>query len=88
METYTIERIEIWSLARVLAVMAVAWAIIISLVWLVMGFGAGPTPGIAELLLYVVVSPLVGGFVGLVVAILFNLAVVVVGGLEIDLDGQ
>lgn len=85
MDTYTIERVDVRSLAMLLAVMALAWAIIIDLVWLLLGFGAAPTPGFAELLIYLLASPIAGAIVGAIAAILFNLAVVFVGGLEIEL---
>lgn len=85
MDTYTIERVDVRSLAFLLAVMALAWAIIIDLVWVVIGFGAGPTPGFAELIIFLLTSPIAGAIVGAIAAILFNLAVVFVGGLEIEL---
>lgn len=84
METRYIERVDVVSLASLLAVMALAWAIIISLVWFVLGFGAGPTPGFMELIIMVAVSPIMGAIVGAIAAILFNLAVVFVGGLEVE----
>lgn len=85
MDTYTIERVDVRSLAFLLAVMALAWAIIIDLAWLVIGFGAGPTPGFAELIVFLLGGPIAAAIVGAITAILFNLAVVFVGGLEIDL---
>jgi len=85
MDTRSIERLDVRSLALIVAVMALAWTIIISLVRLVLGLGAGPSPGLAEVLILIVASPLAGVVVGAVIAILFNLAVVFVGGLEVDL---
>lgn len=85
METRHIERVDVVSLASLLAIMALAWSIILALVWFVLGFGGGPTPGFMELLISVLVSPIMGAIVGAIAAILFNLAVVFVGGLEVEL---
>lgn len=84
METRYIERVDVVSLASLLAVMALAWSIILALVWFVLGFGGGPTPGFMELIITVAVSPIMGAIAGAIAAILFNLAVVFVGGLEVE----
>lgn len=85
METHYIERVDVVSLASLLAVMALAWSIIIALVWVGLGLGARPMPGFMELIISVLVSPIMGAIVGGVAAILFNLAVVFVGGLEVGI---
>lgn len=85
MPQYTIERVGVRSLALLLGAMALAWGIITALVWVGVGLERGPFPGLPELASLLIGAPLGGIVVGAISAILFNLAVVLVGGLEIEM---
>lgn len=86
MEQYTITEVTVRSLAAMLGVMMLAWGILVSLVWIVVGLAGAPFPGFAELLVVLVASPIAGAIIGAIGAIFFNLAAVFVGGLVITRD--
>lgn len=86
MQQYSIERVGVRSLALILGAMAFAWGVIISLVWLAVGLGGGPFPGLPEFASVLIGAPISGLIVGAISAILFNLAVVLVGGLTVEME--
>ena len=86
MQQYSIERVDVRSLASILGSMALAWGVIVSLVWVVVGLAGGPFPGLPEFVSILVGAPIGGIIIGAISAILFNLAVVLVGGLTVEMD--
>lgn len=86
MEPYTIESVGVRSLSLLLGTMALGWGVIIALVWVAIGVQVGMFPGLPELLAVLVGAPIGGLIVGAIAAILFNLAVVLVGGLEVEME--
>ncbi len=83
METHTIERIDVTSLALMVGSILFFFGILGTLVWVAVGLGGGPFPGLPELLVTLFGSAIGGAVLGGIVAIFFNLAAVVFGGLEI-----
>lgn len=85
MPTHTIDSIEVWSLAKILAVMGFLWGLIVAITWIAIGLFGGAMPGFSELLASVVGGVLYGVIGGAITAIIYNAAASLIGGIEIDL---
>lgn len=83
METRTIERVGVISLALMVGSILFLFGVLGTLVWIVVGLSGGPFPGLPELVLTILGSAVGGAVLGGIAAIFFNLAAVVFGGLEI-----
>lgn len=86
METYTITNIPVKPIALVLATMGLLWGVFLAIIGLAFGVGGGPFPGGAELVSGVIGAPIAGLIIGILVAIFYNLAAVVVGGIELEME--
>jgi hypothetical protein len=84
MQTYTLERIDVWSLAVVVGVIGLLWGLILAITWFVAGALGAQGPGGAELLISAVGGLVSGVVVGAITAILYNAAASLAGGLELD----
>lgn len=83
---YTLEQIDVLSLAKVVGVIGLLWGVIIAISWVVAAALGGPFPGASELVFSVFGSLLSGVIVGAVTAILYNAAASLIGGLKLEFD--
>lgn len=82
---YSIERLDVLSLAKVVGVIGLLWGVIVAITWLAIGVVGGPFPGAPELVASTVGSLVAGILVGGITAILYNAAASLIGGLELEL---
>lgn len=85
METHTVQRLGVFSLAIVVGAIGLLWGVIVTIAWLGVAVLGSATPGITELLVSTLGAGLSGIVAGGVTAILYNAAASLVGGLELDL---
>jgi hypothetical protein len=83
----TLERIDVFSLAKIVGVIGLLWGVLLAITWLVTGALGGPFPGMPELAISIIAGLISGLIIGGITAILFNATTSLVGGLELDLDG-
>lgn len=85
MVTYTVERLDALSLAKILGLIGLLWGVIVAVMWLVSGLVGAGSPGFTELVVAVGGGAVYGVVVGAVTAILYNAAASLVGGMQFDL---
>lgn len=83
--TRTVEAIGVVSLAKILGVMGLLWGVIMAIVSLFVGVMGAGTMGGAELAMMLVGGPIYGIVTGAVVAIVYNAAASLIGGIELEL---
>lgn len=85
MASYTVDHVDVTSLAKVLGIIGLIWGLLLAVMWLVVGVGGMSAVGVPELVVAVVGGGLYGTVVGAVTAILYNAAASLVGGVQFDL---
>lgn len=86
MTEYTVDTIDVVSLAKILGVMGVLWGLVVAVSWIILGGPIGGRPGLLELLIAIVGGGIYGVIGGAITAIVYNLAATVVGGIELELS--
>ena len=83
---YTLDQIDVLSLAKVAGVIGLLWGVIIAISWVGAAALGGPFPGAGELAISVFGSVLSGAIAGGITAILYNVAASLLGGLKLELN--
>lgn len=85
MASYTVDHVDVTSLAKVLGIIGLIWGLLLAVMWLVVGMGGMGAVGVPELVVAVVGGGLCGTVVVAVAAMLYNAAASLVGGVQFDL---
>jgi uncharacterized membrane protein len=86
MPSYTVDSIDVLSLAKILGVIGLLWGIIIAISWIVLGGPMGGSPGLPELLVSIVGGALYGAIGGALTALIYNAAAGLAGGIEFEVS--
>jgi len=86
MTEYSVDSIDVVSLAKILGVIGLLWGLILAISWIVLGGPIGGRPGFLELLIAIVGGALYGVIGGAITAIIYNVAAGIVGGIELELS--
>lgn len=86
MDTYSLARVDVASVAKILGVVGLLWGLIVGVMWTATGLVGGPSPGLTALAAATVGGTLYGVIAGAVTALIYNAAAGLVGGIEFELS--
>jgi hypothetical protein len=86
MTEYSVDSIDVVSLAKILGVIGLLWGIILAMGWIAPGGPMGGRPGLPELLIAIIGGALYGVIGGAITAVIYNAAAGLVGGIELEVS--